>query len=254
LIGAAPRVATSNPTANPEAYRLYLRGRERLSRRGQSVKESAELFKRAIKEDSLFARAYSGLSMSLVLFPYFQGVPAREVNDSVVGAAQRALQLDLTLAQPHIALGMAHQFANRWDSAEVEYRTAIDRDSRDVEARVQYGRHLLFRLRNAEAMTHFRAARAEDPASAVVLSWMSGGYLLAGQVDSALAESLRAYESDSSNVTTLNWRARSLLAAHRLEEARKVISRMAVRTQNQHGYYQLGYFLARAGDGRERAD
>jgi serine/threonine protein kinase/Tfp pilus assembly protein PilF len=247
-IGAAPRAATSNPTANPEAYRLYLRGQERLSRRGLSVKESAELFQRAIDEDSMFAPAFSGLSISLAFFPYFQGVPATEVTDSVVSAARRALQLDSSLAQPHIALGLAHQFANRWDSAEAEYRTAIQRDSNDVEARLQYGRHLLLRLRNADAMVHLRAARAEDPASAVVLSWMSAGYLLAGQVDSALAESQRAFESDSSNVTTLNWRARSLLAAHRLDEARDVISRMSVRTQNQPGYYQLGYFLARAGD------
>ena len=240
-IGAAPRVASTS--ANPEAYRLYLRGQERLSRRGQSVEESAELFQRAINEDSLFARAYSGLSMSLVLFPHFQGVPAHEMNNRVVSAARRALQLDPTLAQPHIALGMAHQFANRWDSAGVEYRTAIDKDSRDVEARVQYGRHLLFRLRNAEAMAHFRAARAEDPASALVLSWMAAGYLLAGQLDSALAESQRAFENDSSNYTTLLWRSRTLLAARRPEEARMATRRIVGRSSAS-----VGYLLAQSGD------
>ena len=242
-IGAAPQVATASQTTNPEAWRLYLRGQERLSRRGLSVKESAELFQGAIEQDSLFARAYSGLSMSLVLFPHFQGVPAREVNDQVVSAARRALQLDPTLAQPHIALGMAHQFANRWDSAGVEYRTAIDRDGRDVEARVQYGRHLLFRLRNAEAMTQLRVARAEDPASALVLSWMSAGYYIAGQLDSALAESQRAFENDSSNFTTLTWRARILMAAGRPEEARMVNRRIIPLYGNS-----AGYVLARSGD------
>ena len=245
LIGAAPRVAATSPTANPESYRLYLRGQERLSRRGLSVKESAELFQRAIEEDSLFARAYSGLSMSLVLFPHFQGVPASEVNGRVVSAARRALQLDPTLAQPHIALGMAHQFANRWDSAEVQYRTAVDKDSRDVEARVQYGRHLLFRLRNAEAMTHLRAARAEDPASALVLSWMSAGYYLAGQLDSALAENQRAFENDSLNFTTLTWRTRILLAAGRVEEARTVNRRLVFRGLTGNS---VGYVLAQSGD------
>ena len=245
LLGTAPRVATTSPTANPEAYRLYLRGQERLSRRGLSVKESAELFQRAIEDDSLFARAYSGLSMSLVLFPHFQGVPASEVNGRVVSAAKRALQLEPTLAQPHIALGMAHQFANRWDSAEVQYRTAIDKDSRDVEARVQYGRHLLFRLRNAEAMTHFRAARAEDPASALVLSWMSAAYYLAGQLDSALAENQRAFENDSSNFTTLTWRTRILLSAGRVEEARLVNRRLLFRGLSGNS---VGYVLAQSGD------
>ena len=72
---------------------------------------------------------------------------------------------------------------------------------------------------------------------------MSAGYYFAGQLDSALAESQRAFENDSSNFTTLTWRARILLAAHRAEEARMVNRRIVIQNGNSGGYV-----LARSGD------
>ena len=242
--GASPVVAAAGQTRNPEAYRLYLRGQERLNRRGLSVRASAEHFRQAIREDSLFARAYSGLSMAVALFPNFQGTLATAINDEVVSAARRALALDSSLSQPHIALGLAHQFAYRWENAEAEFQTAIKLDPRDVEARVQYARNLLYRLRNpSEALTQLRAARVEDPASALVLSWMSAAYMVDGQLDSALAESARAFENDSSNFSTINWRVRILLQANRGEEARRLVDRVS-----QLSGATAAYVYAKSGD------
>jgi len=242
--GASPVVVAAGQTRNPEAYRLYLRGQERLNRRGLSVRASAEHFRQAIREDSLFARAYSGLSMAVALFPNFQGTLAAAINDEVVSAARRALALDSSLSQPHIALGLAHQFSYRWENAETEFQTAVRLDPRDVEARVQYARNLLYRLRNpSEALIQLRAARVEDPASALVLSWMSAAYMVAGQLDSALAESARAFENDSSNFSTINWRVRILLQANRGEEARRLIDRVS-----QLSGATAAYVYAKSGD------
>ena len=68
-------------------------GQGRLARREQSVNEATELFRQAIKEDSLFAPAYSGLSMALSLMPWFHRVPSTVVQDEIVVAAHRALAL-----------------------------------------------------------------------------------------------------------------------------------------------------------------
>ncbi len=241
-IGSAPALAANQQTSNNDAYRLYLRGQDKLSRRGQSVKESADLFREAIHQDTLYARAYSGLSMALALFPYFQGVPAKDVNDGLVSVAQRALDLDAALAQPHVALGMAHWFGYRWDSAETEFQTAIRLDGRHVEARVQYARHLFYRGRNAEGLNQLRAARAEDPASALVLSWMSYGYYLDHQMDSALVESRRALENDSANMTSLGLGAMVRLGNNLLEEARKLAER------GPKAFLSNEYVLAKSGD------
>jgi tetratricopeptide (TPR) repeat protein len=220
-MGSAQRLAPNQRTSNPEAYRHNMRGQEILTRRTQSLKESADLFRLAIHEDTLFAHAYSGLSMALSLFPYIQGVPTKDVQVELVPAARRAIALDPTLAQPHVALGVSYGFDYLWNEAEAEFTTAIRLDRRNVEARIQYARHLRFRGRNQDAMQQLRVARAEDPASAVVLSHLAYSYYLNHQMDSALKESERAYENDSTNVTTVGYRALILLAAHRPAEARK---------------------------------
>ena len=240
-IGTTPPSRRPSYTLNNEASRFYGLGQEQLRRRGTSVKESAEFFRQAIREDPLFARAYSGLSMSLALFPYFQGVHVRDINNDVVKFANRALELDSTLAEPHIALGLTHQFALRWDSAGAEFRTAIQRDASNVEARVQYARHLLFRGRVAEGMSQLAIARAEDPASALVLSWVSYTHYLQGHTDSALVDSRRAFENDSNNLTTVVHGLLVRLRANERDDAR-AFSRRLPATHNIRGYgiAQLG--------------
>src|SRR6185503_8101976 len=167
-IAAAP-IARRQTPSNPEAFRLYLRAQFELDNRKTSVRESADFFRRAIREDTLFGRSYSGLSLALAFYPHFQKTPPSVVHDELVKSARRALAIDSTLAQPHIALGMDYQFHRQWDLAATEFQKAIQLDRHDVDARVQYGRYLRNRGRWAQSMSEFKAARAEDPSSSLVL-------------------------------------------------------------------------------------
>ena len=245
VIGSAPALAASQRTSSNEAYRLYLRGQERLARRGESVSESADLFREAIRYDSLFAPAWSGLSMSLALFPFFEGVPSREIRTELVASAERALVLDPTQALPHVALGVAAWFDFRWNDAGREFRTAVDLDGRNVEALVQHARHLLFIGRIDEAMRELQRARAEDPASALVLSWMAAGWFLQKNMDSAMVESRRALDTDSSNYSTVFVSSLIRLATGRPAEARKLIDRAP------REYLVNEYVIAKSGDTAE---
>ena len=188
---------------NPEAYRLYLLGQRALTLRGQRLQASVELFKRATELDTAYADAFSGLSLALALSPYFEQISTREVSGAVRSAAARALRLDPTLAPPHVALGLVHQFAYQWDSAAAELQTALRLHPDDIEALVQYGRYMLHTGRTSDALQLFLTARRTEPASALVSSWLAQTYLLRGQIDSASLESARAFQSDSTNYTTL---------------------------------------------------
>jgi tetratricopeptide (TPR) repeat protein len=241
-IGVSPALGAAQRTSNSEAYGLYLRGQEKLNRRGKSVKESVELFRNAIHADTLFAKAYAGLSMALSLFPYFQSVPPKEIHDDVVRAAGRALELDPTLAVPHVALGLVAQYEFKWDDAATEFQTAIRLDGHDVEARVQYSRHLMFRGRLEEAMRQLGLARTEDPASAVVLSHTSYYYYLNHQMDSALADSRWALENDSTNVTSLGLGSLVQLGNNNFKEARRLADRAPP------SFLANDYVLAKSGD------
>lgn len=246
MFGVPARAAGSSGRAshavNPEAYRLYVLAQRALDRRGQSIQASIDMFKRATEQDTLYAKAYSGLSMAVALSRYFAPVASRTVAEEATAAAQKALRLDPTLAQPHVALGLVYQHAYQWEHAAAEFRTAVALDSRDVEARVQYGRHLLFRDRPGEALAQFLVARSEDPASALVLSWVAYSYYVMGQLDSAYVESARAFQSDSTNTTTLLVGSLVRLKAGRPREALRFMER------GQPFMETVFYVLAATGD------
>jgi TolB-like protein/tetratricopeptide (TPR) repeat protein len=242
VVGAAPARSRYQQTSNPEASRLYVMGRDALNRRGQSVQEAVDKFRRSTREDSLFAPAYAGLSMALALMPWFHQTPPAEVHGELVAAARRALLLDPTQSMAHVALGVDFWQASKWDSAAIELATAIRLDPSNAEARVQYGRLFITSGRPADAVAQFKAARAADAGSAVAMSHLSEAYLLMGQLDSALAETRRALDTDSANLTAVVLGAQVYLAANRPREAHALALRSPGRATPR------GYQLAKSGD------
>jgi tetratricopeptide (TPR) repeat protein len=97
---------------------------------------------------------------------------------------------------------MAAQQAYQWDSAETQFRTALRLASNDAEGRVQYGRHLLVRGMISEGLEQLEMARRADPASPLVLSWVSYAYYLLGQMDSALVLSAQARQGTNLNLSS----------------------------------------------------
>ena len=241
-LGTAPVLAPSQQTRNAEAYRLYVLGQELLRRRGQSVKESADAFRQAIRLDSSYAGAYAGLSMALALYPYFQLTPAADVLEELTRSADQAIHFDSTLAQPHIALGMAEVHRYRWDEATKEFLTALRLSPTDVEAHVQYGRQLLHLSRPAEALQQFQMARREDPASPLVLSWVANAFRLLGQSDSALTVSTQALQGNPLNYTSVLITAKTLLSSGARDSARVVVSRLGIMVPTR------AYIMGATGD------
>jgi tetratricopeptide (TPR) repeat protein len=210
------------------------------------VRASADNFRRAVTLDSLYADGWAGLSLALALFPYFQGIPAPEVYNEVRRAATRAIALDSMTGSAHVALGLAYQHDHRWEEALSEFRTAVRLDPHDVEARVQLGRHLQSRGNYTDGLAEFLRAREDDPASALVSSWVAYGYFLQGQLDSARAEGRRALQNDSTNLTAVTNTALILLRSRDSAGART----LAARGPNFPMTY---YVLAALGD-REAAE
>ena len=226
-IASRARTGKSPRVVNPDAYRFYMLGQRALDRRGLSVQVSVEHFSRAVAIDSNYAEGWAGLSMALALTPWFTNIRADAVAPEVRSAAARVLQLDSTLAPPHVALGLMHQLAYQWDSAETELRRGVQlRSATDVEGLVQYGRHLEERGRRREAMTQYLTARKTEPASALVSAWMAHAFFANGRLDSALAEISRAIQSDSSNFPALLLASLIYVGAGDTAKALRSVSRL----------------------------
>jgi len=219
----AQRAKMGPGTNNPEAYDLFLRGLYLLERRGAGVTRSAEYFSEAIRKDSSFARAYAALANALEFFPYFAGVPANRVESRVRMAAERSLQLDPTLAEPRVALAMAHWHAYRWNEAENEFRGAIAADSASPVAHTQYGRFLLSLAKVPDAIREFQTARRLDPLAGTASMWLAHALAYTGDRTAASEERKRARELDPNLVTVRTILAFDLVAARRFDEARAYI-------------------------------
>ena len=241
-LGVAPRLAQNQQTRNPEAFRLYVLGQELLRRRGRSVKESAGAFRQALRLDSTYAGAFAGLSVALALSPYFQDVPAAVVFPELEAAARRALALDPTLAQPHVALGMAYAESYQWDRSESEFREALRQPSADAEARVQFGRLLQAVGRLPEAQVQFQAARRLDPASTLVLGYVAYLYAMRGQLDSARLICQQARQTGLNNFSATSQSAIIMLRTGSPDSALAIAKAIMPRG------WQGGYAIAAAGD------
>ena len=124
--------ARSAKTVNPEAYRLTLEGRHFMRLRttdGFSRGETA--FNQAIALDAGFAQAHAGLAEIGVMRAAYatqDGASALDVADDVRRGrteAERALEIDPTLAEAFAALGYSFMFEWRFADAERQYQKAL---------------------------------------------------------------------------------------------------------------------------------
>jgi adenylate cyclase len=160
------RFANVHPV-KPEAHEAYLKGRYYLSSFTQErVNKAIEQFELAIKADPSFALAYAGLADA---YSYGEDwyFPATEVMPKAKAAAEKALQLDDSLAEAHASLAFINwQYDFDWAGGEREYRRAIGINPNYAEAHHQYGYLLAFQGRLDESLAEMRRASELDPLSA----------------------------------------------------------------------------------------
>ena len=219
----AHRTADGPGTSDPEAYDLYLRGLYLIERRGPGVRRAADYFTQATVKDPKFARAYAQLAAALSFFPYFAGVPAAQAEPRARAAAEQALRLDSTLAEPRMALAMAHWHAYRWKEAEDEFRRAINSDSTSAVTHTQFGRFLLTTGRVHPAIQEFRTARRLDPLASTSSTWLSHALAYTGDYNAAFEEGKRSRELDPNLWNNRTMPAFDLIAVGRLDEAREIV-------------------------------
>ncbi len=177
------------PTADLEAYELYLKGRYifMTQTRREGNLQAADYFKRAIARDTGYARAYAGLSDAYTRLALFGYALPRETFAKGKVAAERALALDSTLAEAHVALGhvlCVSEYA--WSAGVRELRRAIALDPSYTFARGPLAICLTAQGQLAEAVAVLDTARAADPLAAGVINLLGRVYVIAGRPDDAI--------------------------------------------------------------------
>jgi eukaryotic-like serine/threonine-protein kinase len=190
-------------TSSLSAYDLYLRGRYFWSKRGEEgTTKAIDFFSQATSADSGFARAAAGLSMAYAVLPVFSPANPDSLLGLAASHAHRALALDSSLPDAHLAL--AYVLKSRWQFAqsEREFRAALALAPNDPVVHHWYGVLLYATGRIAESIVQMEEARRLDPFGSTIASDGAVALYSAGPFADAQAEVRRGLALDSAKSDT----------------------------------------------------
>src|SRR5438445_7817667 len=200
LTGSEKTAMSKKPTANPEAYELYLKGRFFWNKRTSAdLRKAVDYFNQAIAKDSNYALAYAGLADAFAMYPDYGVEAPADAYPRAKSAAMKALELDNTLGQPHAALGLVyanfeHDFAKsigefeRAAQLDPNYATAHQWINTGLEPTGQFDR----------SIAETKHAIELDPLSLIINADLAYSYFNARRFDDALAQSQKTLEIDPS--------------------------------------------------------
>ncbi len=199
LTGEQGERLTRRYTENSQAHEAYLRGQsERAKLNPESVKKAIQHFKEAIEKDSNYALAYAALSRSYYSLAAFLGaMSGQEAMPLAEEMAEKALEIDNTLAEAHAALGDVRR-AYYWDDlgAEREYKIALELDPSSYRAHYGYSFALSTMGQHDEAIAQIRRAQELDPLSLEARQAAANLFMNARRYSEALEQSEAALELD----------------------------------------------------------
>jgi len=166
LTNAEQQQLTQSGSVNPQAYDLYLKGRE-LWRKGgdEHTKKAIEYYQQAIAVDPGYALVYAELSNGYINLITTDVLPQKEFFPKGEAAALKAVELDDNLAEAHLALANVKINAWEWVAAEREIKRAIELNPNLAEAHRLYGQYHINHARRVEAVAEINRARELDPLS-----------------------------------------------------------------------------------------
>ncbi|MCP9493293.1 MAG: protein kinase [Pyrinomonadaceae bacterium MAG19_C2-C3] len=195
LSGADVRHITTSGTDNPAAYQSYLKGRFYWNRRTtENLQKAIEEFQAAANIDPDYALAYVGIADCYALLEEYAGTPSRETLPPAKAAAERALQLDNTLAEAHVSLAFILTNLWQWEASEKEFKQSFALNPNYPTAHQWYSGLLRDVGRLEESLVEDKRAQQLDPLSLVINANLGLGYLLDGDVYSAIEQSRKVIE------------------------------------------------------------
>ena len=261
-------LATPRPV-DPEAYEAYMKGRYLWQGASEeNLRKSQDYFEQAIKKDPGYALAWAGLADTYDRLAGWGVVPFKDSAPRAKAAAEKALDLDDSLAGPLITLANAKTNLEwDWDGAERLCKRAIELNPNYGNAHHLYATLLAALGRVREAIAEARRAHEVEPLNAVfhanviwklylaheykeaelefrkVREWrpnVTGGYIMAsvylqtGRQREAVAELRRSAAESHSGILELMYLGHALGSSGARAEGHKVLEQMHALSQRRY--------------------
>ena len=178
---------TRRYTDNLDAYQLYLTGRYHYGKLSPpELTKSIGYFEQAIALDQNYALAYFGLAESYRSISMVGDLRPKDTFPQAATAARKAIELDPSLAEPHVTLEFVQTwFEWNWDAAEKEGRRAVELNANLPMAHIALSQALSAQGRFEEALDHASRARQLDPVSPLIMALNASALIDAKRYDAA---------------------------------------------------------------------
>jgi eukaryotic-like serine/threonine-protein kinase len=239
---------------DPEAHELYLKGRYFWNKRDPAgFNKAKEYFQQAIAKDPNYAEAYAGLADSYIFMvdaadePHPMAVPAAKA------AAEKALQLDDTLAEAHTSLGLiSTHFGWDWEGSRKHFERAIALNPNYATARHWYGDIYLAPMgRVDEALAEIRKAQELDPLSSIISTDLGKELIYTRRYDEAVAQLKQTLEMDPDFALAHFWLWYAYTESGKYSEALAEVEKLQVDPQPLFHLYAPAYTKAKSGNKKE---
>ncbi len=195
------RAANQRPV-DPQAHEFYAQGRHYLDQRSRdTLPKSVESFEQAIAKDPEYAAAYAGLADAYNMSTFYGLDPSLNLVSQAKIAADKALQLDSTLASAHAAEAYSEfMFQGDWATAEKEFQRALELDDNYVPAHQWYALYLAARGHMDESVNQMQYAKRLDPLSPSVHAGLAYMQYFARNYDQAIESSRTALQLNANSI------------------------------------------------------
>lgn len=244
-------IISKNPTENKEAYDLFLKGRYYYNQRGTSIPKSLEYFRHASEIDPSFALAYSGMADCYSILGFYSVIPPHTAMQKARENAQKAIDLDDSLAEAYTTLGFISMFYDwDWEKANAHFLLAFTLKPNYAPAHYWYCYYLSFVERKFDEaiLLARRAAEQLEPLVSLSHHVVAVAYINAGKFDEALKASELAIELDGHSFPGYRSLGISLAELGRYDEAIAALQK-SVEISSRHPWPMVElswvYFVSR---------
>ena len=203
LLAREERQILKKATENLEAFGLYLKGRYYWNKRtAEGFTKAIDHFQEAIGKDPTYALAHAGIADSYALLgdTGVAAIPPKEAFAKAKAAAQKAIQIDGSLAEAHTSLGHLKMHDFDWSGAEMEFTRAVELNPNYATTYHWYAFYFAVNEKHNEAISAINRALNLDPVSLAISTDVGVLYYYARQYDQAIAQYLKTLEMDPSFV------------------------------------------------------
>ncbi len=238
------------PTEVTAAHLLYMKGMFHSQRRSKVELETAlGFFEQAIHQDPRYARAYAAMARVETILGLWEIVSSRDAYARAERAARKALEIDSSLAEAHLALCLVQSYGQDLPGAQASLARALALNPNLPEAHVLAGNFFSILGQPERAIPEARRALELDPLSPETMEEASNAFLYAGRPELAVPVAKKGLELNPESPWGHSNLGLSYIQLGRLEEGLEELGQ-TVRISGRKNPAELSdlvYGLSRAG-------